>query len=202
MDWNLLPDSIRLLASDVRVASAAAGDPDRWTSSNNRRRDAGPAGRGTRESDWGCGARGKKWPPARAAAVGGGVAGAGDDRDAVIITVSLTAMMTAMMTASSQSLPAGPMTPGKTVMAELQAAITAGKDAFQLPAGGISFADGSDFLILAAKHMTISADPQGTTAWFAPPTGGLRLMVRPPPRSCQAERIAGSRCSRPSLACP
>ena len=161
--------------------------------------------------DWGCGALGrgvrrKKWPPVHAA-VGGEVA-AGDD--AVIITVSLTAMMTAMttammtamMTASSQSLPTGPMTPGKTVMAELQAAITAGKDAFQLPAGGISFADGSDFLILAAKHMTISADPQGTTAWFAPPTGGLRLMVRPPPRSCQAERIAGSRCSRPSPAWP
>jgi hypothetical protein len=63
-------------------------------------------------------------------------------------------------------------------MAGLQAAISAGEDEFQLPAGGISFADGSDFLILGAKHMTISADPQGTTAWFAPPTGGLRLMVR------------------------
>jgi hypothetical protein len=49
-------------------------------------------------------------------------------------------------------------------------------DAFELPAGGVSFADGSDFLILAAKHMTISAHASGTTAWFAPPTGGLRLM--------------------------
>ena len=48
-------------------------------------------------------------------------------------------------------------------------------DAFELPAGGVSFADGSDFLILAAKHMTISAHASGTTAWFAPPTGGLRL---------------------------
>jgi hypothetical protein len=71
------------------------------------------------------------------------------------------------------------MTPGKAVMAKLQAAIASGEDTFQLPAGGISFADGSDFLILAAKHMTISADPhEGTTAWFAPPTGGLRLMVQ------------------------
>ena len=103
-----------------------------------------------------------------------------------------------LATGSSQSLPTGPMTPGKTVMAELQAAITAGKDAFQLPAGGISFADGSDFLILAAKHMTISADPQGTTAWFAPPTGGLRLMVRHRPGLARQSgcRMQVSNCSQ------
>ena len=68
----------------------------------------------------------------------------------------------------------GPMTPGSQVMADLRAAIAAGRDSFALPAGGISFSDGSDFLILRARHMTISAS--GTTAWFAPPTGGLRFM--------------------------
>jgi hypothetical protein len=62
------------------------------------------------------------------------------------------------------------------VVNELRAAIAAGQDSFVLPAGDIEFADGSDFAIIGAQHMTISAAESGTTAWFAPPLGGLRLM--------------------------
>eukprot|EP01044_Picomonas_judraskeda_P011958 COSAG03_NODE_1673_length_3668_cov_55.647718_2_plen_107_part_00 len=85
------------------------------------------------------------------------------------------------------SCAAGQMTPGSQVVAELRAAIAAHEDNFALPAGGIEFPDGAglslslslslshslslsldgtDFLILGAKDMTISAAETGATATF------------------------------------